>query len=69
MKKPKEKDKFDEAVLRREDLKIPESELDEVWIPNYISLEWRGECNPNSHKTSGKSWRINTKKCSLLQTN
>ena len=30
MKKPKEKDKFDEAVLRREDLKIPESELDEV---------------------------------------
>lgn len=52
MKKPREKDKFDEGVLRRDDLKPPQSELDEVLIYLIIlSLEWNEESNQNSLKT------------------
>lgn len=38
MKKPREKDKFDEGVLRRDDLKIPESEVDEVIYIIYLKV-------------------------------
>lgn len=39
MKKPREKDKFDEGVLRRNDLIVLEEEIDEVFFDFDFSME------------------------------
>ncbi|CAD8148668.1 unnamed protein product [Paramecium octaurelia] len=53
MKKPREKDRFDEGVLRRDDLKPPQSELDEFGVERGVQPKFTQnirEIMKNQHK-------------------